>query len=599
MKTDDGFKESEKLLNELEKKIHKEYAQASKEMGEKVDAYFAKFEKQNAKMEQAVNQGRMSAKDYNEWRLRKMATGKRYIAMRNTLAKDLTNTDKIAMKIVNQALPDVYALNMNYGTYAIEKDSKINTSFTLYNHAAVERLIKDNPKLLPSPKVDIPKDLRWNQQHIQSAITQGILQGKSIPQIAKNLQNVTGMDERAAIRNARTAMTGAQNAGRLDSMKRAAARGIGVKKGWLSTLDNVTRDSHVDLDGEVQEIDRPFSNGLMYPADASGAPAEVYNCRCRLTHEYDKYKTDWSNPANRNTSKLGNMTYQEWKNKHKQNVVVAKGVSKTIRSNEEYEKESVKILRDIYEKHRIQNNMVSVPADELPDDFFEKVNYGNIDAESAKVFNDTIANLSQRYDTTLAEIRLMSKEEFLQRNGSFAFTYHSYETDVSTLVINPVKSGKYEKMVERITELVNNNYAVKIDETLVNQYVATHEFAHTLLDMQTPLDAKRNFVGADYAKIKEARKEVEKVYSDYLKNMEALEKEYKKNELDFLNTFSQESADKAREYKEKLDAMTISKYANVDSDEFMAECFTHKQLGGKENEYVDRIMEIIDKHFGR
>jgi hypothetical protein len=807
-----------------------------------------------------------------------MATGKRYIAMRDTLAKDLTNTDKIAMKMVNQALPDVYALNMNYGTYSIEKDSKINTSFTLYNHAAVERLIKDNPKLLPNPKVDIPKDLRWNQQHIQSAITQGILQGKSIPQIAKNLQSVTGMDERAAIRNARTAMTGAQNAGRLDSMKRAQARGIGVKKGWLATLDHVTRDSHVDLDGEVQELDRAFSNGLMFPGDASGPPAEVYNCfipetkigvdskiirsykhryegeiisiksalgvnfsctpnhpiltdrgwvaakflnegdnlivtscidnevsrrnpninhafpcidtihqlfdifggkrtselrvnfhgdiptseveiitqkgflwsdryasvrkcvnkfllkytntplmrkcsfvkhfgrimrttfcnisgvcksfsfirrcvchshihglrtiadsniifdkntldnlptnvvlpseikhrlaskvfldnvvsversnfsghvynlqtddnyyfvnssitnngthyndimaiahncRCRMVHVFPKYRTDWSNMENRNTDKLGDMSYEEWKNSRKQKVNAVKGASKTLKTNKEYQKDSVKTLRAIYENHRLQNNMISVPADELPDDFFEKVNYGNIDAESAKVFNDTIANLSQRYDTTLAEIRLMSKEEFLQRNGSFAFTYHSYETDVSTLVINPVKSGKYEKMVERITELVNNNYAVKIDEALVNQYVATHEFAHTLLDMQTPLDAKRNFVGADYAKIKEARKEVEKVYSDYLKSREAIEKEFKKYELDFLNTFSQESADKAREYKEKLDAMTISKYANVDSDEFMAECFTHKQLGGKENEYVDRIMEIIDKHFGR
>lgn len=347
-KTDDGFKQSEKMLNELEVKIHKEYAQASKEMGQKVDAYFAKFEKQNAKMEQAVRSGRMSVKEYNEWRLRKMATGKRYIAMRNTLAKDLTNTDKIAMKMVNQALPDVYALNMNYGTYSIEKDSKINTSFTLYNHAAVERLIKDNPKLLPNPKVDIPKDLRWNQQHIQSAITQGILQGKSIPEIAKNLQNVTGMDERAAIRNARTAMTGAQNAGRLDSMKRAAARGIGVKKGWLSTLDNVTRDSHVDLDGEVQEIDRPFSNGLMYPGDASGIPAEVYNCRCRLTHEYDKYKTDWSNPANRNTSKLGNMSYQEWKNKHKQ--MVPKSASKVAQESMKPE-----ILSDSYKKFIDEN----------------------------------------------------------------------------------------------------------------------------------------------------------------------------------------------------------------------------------------------------
>lgn len=599
MKTDYGFEQSEKMLNELEAKIHKEYAQATKEMGEKVDAYFAKFERENAAKEQAVKEGRLSVKDYNDWRMRKMATGKQYIAMRNTLAQDLTNTDRIAMKMVNQSTPDVYALNMNYGTYQIEKASKINTSFTLYNHAAVERLIKENPQLLPSPKVDIPKDLRWNQQHIQSAITQGILQGKSIPKIAKDLQRVVGMDENSAIRNARTAMTGAQNAGRLDSIKRAEARGIGVKKGWMATLDHVTRDSHVDLDGEVVDVDRTFSNGLMYPGDSSGPPAEVYNCRCRLTTEYDKYKTDWSNPANRNTEKLGNMSYQDWKNSRKGKAKVSKGKGQANKGNKEYQQDSAKMLRAIYENHRLANNMISVPASELPEDFFDKVNFGNIDAESARVFSETLADLSQRYDTTLAEIRLMSKDEFLVHNGSFAYTYHSYETDVSTLVINPVKSGKYDKMVDRITELVGEGYAVKIDESLVSQYVATHEFAHTLLDMQTPLDAKRNFVGADYAKIKEARKEVEKVYSDYLKSREAIEKEFKKYELDFLNTFSQESADKARELKEKLDAMTISKYGNVNSDEFMAECFTHKQLGGAPNEYADRIMEIIDKHFGR
>lgn len=598
MKNDAGFVASEKMLNELETKIHKEYEQASKEMADKVTAYFNRFKAKDEEKREQYENGQITKKEYTEWRQRQMATGKRYIAMRDTLAKDLTNTDRIAMKYVNQTLPDVYALNMNYGTYQIEKDSKINTSFTLYNHAAVERLIKDNPQLLPSPKVDIPKDLKWNQQHIQSAITQGILQGKSIPDIAKNLQRVTGMDENAAIRNARTAMTGAQNAGRLDSMKRAAARGIGVKKGWLATLDHVTRDSHVDLDGEVVEIDKMFSNGLMYPGDASGRPEEVYNCRCRLTHEYDKYKTDWSNPANRNTEKLGNMSYQEWKNKHKQNVVVKKGISKALKSNQEYQKDSSKILRNIYENHRIKNNMSNVPVAELDDDFF-KANYGNMDAEVVKVFNDTIGELSQKYDTTLAEIRLMNKDEYVMHLNSYAYTYHSYETDVSTLVINPAKCGKYEKLTERITELVNNGYAVKIDEAYAAQYVATHEFAHTLLDMQTPLDAKRNFVGADYAKIKEARKEVEKVYADYLKNRGAIESEFKKYELDFLNTFSQESADKANELKKQLDAMTISKYGNVNSDEFMAECFTHAQLGGKDNEYVNRIMEIIDKHFGR
>lgn len=329
---DEGFKWSEELLNDLEKRIDAEYAQASKEMTEKVQEHFSKFKVKDEKKRKDYESGKITKAEYTEWRRNQMLIGKRYIALRDTLAQDLTNVDQIAMKYASDAMIDVYALNMNYETYCIEHDLRLDTSFTLYNHDAVERLIKENPDLLPRPKVDIPKDLRWNRAHIQSAITQGILQGESIPKIAKRLQNVTGMDKRAAIRNARTAITSAQNGGRLDSMKRAQQRGIGIKKGWMATLDARTRDSHAVMDGEVVELDKPFSNGLMRPADPHGEPSQVYNCRCRLTHEYDKYRTDWSNPINRNTEKLGDMTYQEWKDKHKTKIV-AKSAQKVVIQN--------------------------------------------------------------------------------------------------------------------------------------------------------------------------------------------------------------------------------------------------------------------------
>jgi SPP1 gp7 family putative phage head morphogenesis protein len=315
---DEGFKQSEKMLNELEAKLHKEYLQATKEMTEKVDKYFAKFKDEDEKQKARYEKGEITKKEYTEWRKRKMLTGKRYTQMRDTLASDLTKTAQIAMKYVDNKAIDVYALNMNYETYNIEHETRVDTSFTLYNHDAVQRLIKENPELLPQPKVDVDKSERWNLQHIQSAITQGILQGEAIPKIAKRMQRVTNMEKSAAIRNARTAMTGAQNGGRLDSMKRAQGRGIEVKKGWLATLDGRTRDSHAVMDGEEVELDEKFSNGLRFPGDPNGRPAEVYNCRCRMVHVFPKYRTDWSNMENRNTSKLGDMSYEEWKNKHKE-----------------------------------------------------------------------------------------------------------------------------------------------------------------------------------------------------------------------------------------------------------------------------------------
>lgn len=85
------------------------------------------------------------------------------------------------------------------------------------------------------------------------------------------------MDRAAATRNARTLMTRSQNAGRMEGIKRAVELNLPVAKVWIATLDHRTRDSHVDLDGEVQKWDATFSNGMDYPG-ASGPPEEVYNC---------------------------------------------------------------------------------------------------------------------------------------------------------------------------------------------------------------------------------------------------------------------------------------------------------------------------------
>lgn len=560
-KIDDGFKQSEEMLNELEAKIHKEYAQASKEMAEKTTNYFNKFKAQDEEKRALYEDGKISKKEYTEWRQRKMATGKRYTEMRDTLARDLTNTDKIAMKYVNDRIVDVYALNMNYGTYSIEKASNINTSFTLYNHDAVQRLIKDNPQMLPSPKVDIPKDLRWNQQHIQSAITQGILQGKSIPDIAKNLQRVTGMDEKAAIRNARTAMTGAQNAGRLDSMKRAQARGIAVKKGWLATLDNVTRDSHVDLDGEVQELDKPFSNGLMYPGDGGGEPAEVYNCRCRLTNEYDKYKTDWSNLANRNTSKMGNMSYDEWKNKHKGKAtkITAKAIAKTTSNIVKVanKAEAFESLKKTFTD--VDETVLKFDEELLVDNTnrFNELNdkFGAVEANDGSYFsvnNSTkkVAYVSGGYRDGQCELSLSSK--FYKKIDDLHDTYDRGQ-----------KSG----------------FKMPSTDEFRNTYTITHEYGHIL---EAAISRKRT----DF-------EEFEKSISMYNPALKA--KEYIAAEKRHADIIKDEILEIAKNNNPNFNlADNLSRYGHTNSYEFFAEVFANSQCGAP-NELGNAMQQWLVK----
>lgn len=59
------------------------------------------------------------------------------------------------------------------------------------------------------------------------------------------------------------------------------ASGMRVKR-WVTRGDGKVRRSHRRVNGEVVDIDRPFSNGLMYPRDANGPLSERIECRCRI-----------------------------------------------------------------------------------------------------------------------------------------------------------------------------------------------------------------------------------------------------------------------------------------------------------------------------
>ena len=325
---DKAHEQTDKELKRLERQITKEYSQAAKEVEKKLTDYLEKFAKKDAEMQKKVASGQMSAEEYGKWRVGQMAMGERWKEMQKTLTKDLVNADKIAAGMINDSLPYSYANNYNYGTYEVEHGAEIDTSFSLYDHATVENLMKKDPKIIPKAKVDIPKDELWNRRKLTSAITQGILQGEAIPKIAKRLASVADIDRKAAIRNARTYTTAAENKGRIDSYDRAEQMGIKVKKKWMATLDDRTRVEHRHLDGQTVPNDEPFEiDGyeIMYPGDPDAEPEMIYNCRCTLVAEIEGI--DYHDE--RNDSKLGDMTYEEWKHEKDKQIKEEPAAEKT------------------------------------------------------------------------------------------------------------------------------------------------------------------------------------------------------------------------------------------------------------------------------
>ena len=216
-------------------------------------------------------------------------------------------------------------MNRNYAAYTIEKVAG-NIGFTLWDESTVKRLIKDDPDIMPYyPKERAVKrgiDLKYGQRQIKKSVTSGILQGKSVGKIAKDLQaRVSEMNRASAVRAARTAITSAQNGGRMDSYKAASDMGIKVRKRWVATKDGRTRHAHQKLDGQTVDWDESFSSELgkiRYPGDPRAKPANLYNCRCALRTvekpgiETEPRKMRVRDPKTGRNVVVEEMTYEQW-----------------------------------------------------------------------------------------------------------------------------------------------------------------------------------------------------------------------------------------------------------------------------------------------
>ena len=334
--SDLGHKLTDKELAKLERRIGKLYREAGEELQATIDAYFEQFKKRDEEMKALIgtvhNGKEWTESDYKQWRLNQIGRGERYQAMRDKVAQRATDANAVAVAYTNDATPGIYSLNRNYSAYTIEQVAG-NVGFDLWDEQTVKRLMVEQPDLMPyyPPKRALKRgiDLEYGKKQITNSVTSSILQGKSIKRMADDLQKrITTMSRDSAIRTARTAVTGAQNAGRMDSYAAAEKMGIKLKKEWVATLDSRTRHSHAMLDGEQVAQDKKFSNGCRFPGDPQGPPWEIYNCRCTLIAAVEGVDTASAqrrarNPVTGETELIQNMTYQEWvRSKQKQQKAV-------------------------------------------------------------------------------------------------------------------------------------------------------------------------------------------------------------------------------------------------------------------------------------
>lgn len=231
---------------------------------------------------------------FDRWWYSQEGRGNRWLALRDRMAGMLTHTNEIAAGMVGDKLNNVFAISANGVTDIVQKSAIhkgiVGIRFDIIDEHAVKAIVRGSTKpIFRIPKIDPIKDKAWNTEKLDNALLQGILQGDELSKIADRFQTVENMNRVSAIRNARTCVTNAQNAGKQYRFDELAKQGAIVTKQWNDVHDSMPpeRQAHWDAHSQVVDYDQPFEVGgeyLMFPGDASlGASGwNLYNCRCQM-----------------------------------------------------------------------------------------------------------------------------------------------------------------------------------------------------------------------------------------------------------------------------------------------------------------------------
>lgn len=320
---------TDKKIEEIQSKLSVEYSDLQKSVSKKCTSFAKRIQSQakplmddieNANDEESRKKANRAYKSYYV----SLVASKLFKAFSKNIADEIYQTNFASASLINRYAPEVYAMNYNAIGYSLANDLdgydfKEITEEEAEKFSGVER-----------QSVDEKKDKAWNLRNLSnSVISGGLLQLAPLIIFAKAAKSIIEKNKNSAYRQASDMMTGAENSGRLDSMYRAYDEGFSVKKYWIATLDNRTRDTHIQYDGmDPVELDYEYAPGLKKPKDPDcSIMAEVCNCRCRILYNTGRGKSStrtaregdvtgsYKNPSSfigTKTIKILQMTYEEW-----------------------------------------------------------------------------------------------------------------------------------------------------------------------------------------------------------------------------------------------------------------------------------------------
>ena len=306
------YSREERQLNEILQKINEVIGQKAK------TAYSAIVE---ANTDDDKSQAK---KEYAQLVSREVAKNNKIVALIDDACEAAFKINQSAAEYANASAEEVFVRNYNAQTQEIA--SSVD-GFTPHE-ASVEDVRDVGSAKSVQRVLNKKKDTRYTRNSIRTSFSVGAALGLPLKSIIKrSAKNAAKKNQTVAEEHAENVVLGVKNQAKTDAALRAEDEGFQTKKRWISTLDNRTRDSHVNLDGVIIDSSDEFLPGLKMPRDPNGRPEEVYNCRCEMaimvgqaigaertarrgtvTGSYKQSKSF----EGTETERVANMSYKEW-----------------------------------------------------------------------------------------------------------------------------------------------------------------------------------------------------------------------------------------------------------------------------------------------
>lgn len=242
-----------------------------------------------------------------------MSKFNRLANLQKDITKELQGMGLDVRHTLNRGLKSQYEESFYRTSFSIETDVKANLRYSQLNPLQVQASIQNEisgmslNSRLQLQRVNVVAK-------IKGEITQGIIQGEHYRKMASKIKKTLEGDLKKSRTIARTEGHRSQMAGRFASMDHAEIQGVKIMKVWVSALDDRTRDTHAELDGEKVAKDEYFTSSsgasALYPSTFGSAEEDI-NCRCSFRYEIEGFE-----PTSRRIKTEGVVEYKtftEWK----------------------------------------------------------------------------------------------------------------------------------------------------------------------------------------------------------------------------------------------------------------------------------------------